>query len=64
MSVRRFALDALLRRLPAGLTGVVAAICLSAAAAAGVNTGHFGNVAIQGYDPVADFPEGRSVKGR
>jgi YHS domain-containing protein len=34
-----------------------------AAAADGVNTGYFGNVAIGGYDPVAYFTEGRAVKG-
>jgi len=28
-----------------------------------VNTGYFGNVAIQGYDPVAYFTEGRAVQG-
>lgn len=28
-----------------------------------VNTGYFGGVAIMGYDPVAYFTEGRSVKG-
>jgi YHS domain-containing protein len=28
-----------------------------------INTGHFGNVAIQGYDPVAYFTEKRAVKG-
>jgi hypothetical protein len=28
-----------------------------------VNTGYFGNVAIQGYDPVAYFTESRAVQG-
>jgi YHS domain-containing protein len=28
-----------------------------------VNTGYFGGVAIMGYDPVAYFTEGRSMKG-
>ena len=28
-----------------------------------VNTGYFGGVAIKGYDPVAYFTEGRSMKG-
>jgi hypothetical protein len=30
---------------------------------AAVNTGYFGNVAIQGYDPVAYFTESRAVQG-
>ena len=34
-----------------------------ASAANTVNTGYFGGVAILGYDPVAYFTEGRSVKG-
>lgn len=29
----------------------------------GVNTGYFGNVAIQGYDPVAYFTDGRATMG-
>ncbi|BCG96722.1 YHS domain-containing (seleno)protein [Mesorhizobium sp. 131-2-1] len=29
----------------------------------GVNTGYFGNVAIQGYDPVAYFTDGRATVG-
>ena len=38
---------------------------LSAPSSAGekVNTGYFGNVAIQGYDPVAYFTQGKAVKG-
>jgi hypothetical protein len=32
-------------------------------AANNVNTGYFGGVAILGYDPVAYFTEGRSMKG-
>ena len=48
-----------------------AAACLTtlmlggASALAGdtVNTGYFGGVAIMGYDPVAYFTEGRSMKG-
>jgi hypothetical protein len=45
---------------------VVSAVGLSAAVWAGspINTGHFGNVAIQGYDPVAYFTEGQARKGR
>ena len=37
-------------------------LCISAsgvAAADGVNTGYFGNVAIGGYDPVSYFTDGR-----
>ena len=47
-----------------------AAVCLAtlvvsapAHAAGTVNTGYFGSVAIMGYDPVAYFTEGRSMKG-
>jgi hypothetical protein len=40
-----------------------AAWCGSAAADGRVNTGYFGGVAIQGYDPVAYFTEARAVKG-
>jgi YHS domain-containing protein len=40
-----------------------AAWCGSAAADGRVNTGYFGGVAIQGYDPVAYFTESRAVKG-
>ena len=36
---------------------------LPAAAGDAVNTGHFGNVAIQGYDPVAYFTDGKAIKG-
>lgn len=41
----------------------VATLLGSVASAAEVNTGYFGNVAIEGYDPVAYFTEGRAVKG-
>src|SRR5215213_9896942 len=34
-----------------------------AAAAEGVNTGYFGNIAIKGYDPDAYFTERRAAKG-
>jgi hypothetical protein len=37
--------------------------CASALAGNTVNTGYFGGVAIMGYDPVAYFTEGRSMKG-
>ena len=41
-------------------------LCMSiggVAAADGVNTGYFGNVAIGGYDPVSYFTDGRATKG-
>jgi hypothetical protein len=28
-----------------------------------INTGYFGNIAIQGYDPVAYFTKGKAIKG-
>ena len=37
--------------------------CAPALAGNTVNTGYFGGVAINGYDPVAYFTEGRSMKG-
>ena len=37
--------------------------CVPALAADQVNTGYFGGVAINGYDPVAYFTEGRAMKG-
>jgi YHS domain-containing protein len=47
------------------LVATVTAVVWSAAAAAGtaINTGYFGGVAIEGYDPVAYFVENRPVKG-
>ena len=52
---------------PAGLAIVAVAAGLSLPALAGegaaVNTGYFGNVAIEGYDPVAYFTEGQAVRG-
>ena len=47
------------------LVAAVAAFAWSAPAAAGtaVNTGYFGGVAIEGYDPVAYFTDGRATKG-
>lgn len=42
---------------PAGLLGG------AADAGTSVNTGYFGGVAIEGYDPVAYFTEGRPMKG-
>jgi YHS domain-containing protein len=41
-------------------------LCMSiggVAAADGMNTGYFGNVAIKGYDPVSYFTDGRATKG-
>jgi YHS domain-containing protein len=35
----------------------------AAAAADGVNTGYFGNIAIKGYDPISYFTDGRPTKG-
>jgi YHS domain-containing protein len=35
----------------------------SASAGSSINTGYFGGVAIEGYDPVAYFTESRPVKG-
>jgi YHS domain-containing protein len=37
--------------------------CVPALATDPVNTGYFGGVAINGYDPVAYFTEGRPMKG-
>jgi YHS domain-containing protein len=43
---------------------VVLGLAGAAAASAGeYNTGYFGNVAIEGYDPVAYFIEGRARQG-
>jgi YHS domain-containing protein len=52
----------------AGYVVLVAALALfasSAPAGAGtaVNTGYFGDVAIEGYDPVAYFTDGRATQG-
>ena len=38
-------------------------ICATAIAGQKINTGYFGNVAIQGYDPVAYFTAGEPTKG-
>lgn len=47
-----------------GVIYLATAMACSAALADGrVNTGYFGGVAIDGYDPVAYFTEGRAVKG-
>jgi len=42
---------------------LVASLSAPAAAQGEINTGHFGNVAIQGYDPVAYFTERKAIKG-
>jgi YHS domain-containing protein len=48
----------------AGLaTVMLGAIALGRASAAEVNTGYFGNVAIEGYDTVAYFTLGKATKG-
>jgi hypothetical protein len=49
----------------AALSLVILTILSASAARAGslVNTGYFGNVAIQGYDSVAYFTDGHAVKG-
>ena len=51
--------------LVAGLLAAspMAAIALPASAEAPVYTGLFSNTALQGYDPVAYFTEGKPVKG-
>ena len=44
--------------------GAIAMLALTAVAQASeVNAGYFGNVAIEGYDPVAYFTDGKAVKG-
>lgn len=47
-----------------GLGGLLAlTVCGPASAGDVVNTGLFGGVAIEGYDPVAYFTEGKAMKG-
>jgi YHS domain-containing protein len=48
----------------AGLALFAAGFLHSAVVAGEINTGYFGNVAIEGYDPVAYFTEGKAVKGK
>ena len=45
--------------------GIILLIGFSGPLKAGgeINTGYFGNVAIQGYDPVAYFTEGKATQG-
>jgi hypothetical protein len=52
-------------RVTGAAYAVVAAFAWSAPAGAGtaVNTGYFGGLAIEGYDPDAYFTEGRAIKG-
>jgi YHS domain-containing protein len=47
------------------LVAALAMLAWSAPASAGssINTGYFGGVAIEGYDPVAYFTDGRATKG-
>lgn len=48
----------------AGLALLAASFPHNAVVAGEINTGYFGNVAIEGYDPVAYFTEGKAVKGK
>ena len=48
----------------AGLALLAASFLHTAVLAGEINTGYFGNVAIEGYDPVAYFTEGKAVKGK
>jgi YHS domain-containing protein len=43
--------------------GLLSAGLAASARAGEINTGYFGNVAIEGYDTVAYFTEGKPVKG-
>ncbi|HEX9906807.1 MAG TPA: YHS domain-containing (seleno)protein [Propylenella sp.] len=45
------------------MAAIVAFSPVAPCLAGGVNTGYFGTTAIEGYDPVAYFTEGRAVKG-
>lgn len=45
------------------LAAIAAVTTTGTAAAAEYNTGYFGNVAIEGYDTVAYFTEGKAVPG-
>ena len=55
----------LARACHVALVAALALFAWSAPAGAGtaVNTGYFGGVAIEGYDPVAYFTDGRATKG-
>jgi hypothetical protein len=51
-------------RIPAAfVAGLLAALPAAVAQAGEVNTGYFDNVAIEGYDPVAYFTDGKATKG-
>jgi YHS domain-containing protein len=60
-SVRPAPLGRLLRASKLAL--MLLYMSIGAAAADGVNTGYFGNVAIKGYDPVSYFTDGHPAKG-
>jgi YHS domain-containing protein len=53
------------RRLLAAVAAgfALAALSFEPAFAGGANTGYFGNVAIEGYDTVAYFTDGKATKG-
>lgn len=56
--------DSVLRLFSCLAVGLLIVVGLSGPVTAGeINTGHFGNVAIQGYDPVAYFTERQPMKG-
>jgi len=57
--VRRIQVLAFAVIFSAGMTGPI----FGAASAGEINTGYFGNVAIEGYDPVAYFTMNKAVKG-
>ena len=51
------------RRLYLALLTLLLGMSITAVSAGEINTGYFGNVAIEGYDPVAYFTENRPMKG-
>jgi hypothetical protein len=56
-------LQLFLKRLGEGLAAAAVLAVVTPASAADVNTGYFGNVAIEGYDTVAYFTDGKATKG-
>lgn len=50
-------------RIPIATSVFVLTICVGSAGATEINTGYFGNVAIEGYDTVAYFTDHKAVKG-
>jgi YHS domain-containing protein len=46
-----------------GAAAIASLLACGTAAAGQVNTGYFGNVAVEGYDTVAYFTDGKPVKG-